>query len=177
MRLEIADTTPVSPRDLARIGLERRQKLMGISPPKPPKPVRLNAPRPITVLAEQVTLNHGQTGWTFGHYHFIAVEPVTFDSGRITVHRVVEIVAKFFGLSVNDMRSHVRSRQLVYARHIAMYLAREMTPKSLPIIGRELGGRDHTTVMHGHQKIRRLIATDEVLRRDVETLRLKVEGV
>jgi chromosomal replication initiator protein len=178
MRLEIADTLPAAPRDLAKIGQERRKKLMGARPaPQFPRAVRLNPPRPITVLAAEVSLNNGQTGWTFGQYQFASVHRVRFDSGNVTVHEVARVTAGFFGLTLTDLQSEVRTNRLVYARHIAIYLARRLTTKSLPEIARVFGGRDHTTIMHAIEKIERLVKKDDSLRKDVEAIRAAFEGV
>ena len=66
--------------------------------------------------------------------------------------------AAYFGLTIDDLCSSSRSRVLVNARQIAMYLCRELTDLSLPKIGQQFGGRDHTTVMHADRKIRQLMA-------------------
>jgi chromosomal replication initiator protein len=66
--------------------------------------------------------------------------------------------AAYFGLSMEDLCGSSRSRVLVTARQIAMYLCRELTEMSLPKIGQQFGGRDHTTVMHADRKIRQLMA-------------------
>ena len=66
--------------------------------------------------------------------------------------------AAYFGLTIEDLCSTSRSRVLVTARQIAMYLCRELTELSLPKIGQQFGGRDHTTVMHADRKIRQLMA-------------------
>ena len=66
--------------------------------------------------------------------------------------------ARMFGLPVEDLLSSSRTRPLVTARQIAMYLCRELTDLSLPKIGQQFGGRDHTTVMHADRKIRSLMA-------------------
>jgi chromosomal replication initiator protein len=66
--------------------------------------------------------------------------------------------AGYFGLTIDDLCSSSRSRVLVNARQIAMYLCRELTELSLPKIGQLFGGRDHTTVMHADRKIRLLMA-------------------
>jgi chromosomal replication initiator protein len=66
--------------------------------------------------------------------------------------------ASYFGLSIDDLCGSSRSRVLVTARQIAMYLCRELTDLSLPKIGQQFGGRDHTTVMHAERKIRQLMS-------------------
>ena len=66
--------------------------------------------------------------------------------------------AAYFGLSIEDLCGTSRSRVLVTARHIAMYLCRELTDMSLPKIGQQFGGRDHTTVINADRKIRSLMA-------------------
>ena len=66
--------------------------------------------------------------------------------------------AAYFGLTIEDLCGTSRSRVLVTARQIAMYLCRELTDLSLPKIGQQFGGRDHTTVMHADRKIRQLMA-------------------
>ncbi len=71
---------------------------------------------------------------------------------------IIAQTATYFGLSIDDLLGTSRSRMLVTARQIAMYLCRELTELSLPKIGQEFGGRDHTTVMHADRKIRTLMA-------------------
>ncbi len=79
------------------------------------------------------------------------------NSGRITAATILTEVSEYFRISVDDLCGPSRSRTLVNARQIAMYLCRELTELSLPKIGQEFGGRDHTTVMHAERKIRQLI--------------------
>ncbi|MFO7252607.1 MAG: DnaA/Hda family protein, partial [Actinomycetes bacterium] len=84
---------------------------------------------------------------------------ITEDSGgEITIAQIMAQTADYFGLSVEDLCGSSRSRVLVIARQIAMYLCRELTDLSLPKIGQQFGGRDHTTVIHADRKIRRLMA-------------------
>jgi chromosomal replication initiator protein len=71
---------------------------------------------------------------------------------------IIAQTAAYFGLSIDDLCGSSRSRVLVTARQIAMYLCRELTDLSLPKIGQQFGGRDHTTVMHADRKIRQLMA-------------------
>ncbi|MDQ3896407.1 MAG: chromosomal replication initiator protein DnaA [Actinomycetota bacterium] len=77
---------------------------------------------------------------------------------QITPKQILEATAEMFGLTVEDLRGKSRSRPLVTARQIAMYVLREMTDFSYPAIGREFGDRDHTTVMHAVTKISTLMA-------------------
>ena len=76
----------------------------------------------------------------------------------IPMATVKRMVARKFGLTVADLESECREKHLAYARHVAMYLCRKYSKRSLPIIGREFGDRDHTTVLHGIRRIKKLIA-------------------
>ncbi len=80
------------------------------------------------------------------------------DQADITATAVIGQTAAYFGLTIEDLCGSSRSRVLVTARQIAMYLCRELTDLSLPKIGQAFGGRDHTTVMHANRKIRELMA-------------------
>ena len=82
----------------------------------------------------------------------------TADQPTITSGQIVAETANFFGVTVEDLHGSSRSRVLVNARQIAMYLCRELTEMSLPKIGQAFGGRDHTTVMHADRKIRGLMS-------------------
>ncbi|MDQ4007667.1 MAG: chromosomal replication initiator protein DnaA [Actinomycetota bacterium] len=77
---------------------------------------------------------------------------------EITAGAIIAQTSAYFGLSIDDLCGQSRSRLLVTARQIAMYLCRELTELSLPKIGQQFGGRDHTTVMHAERKIRQLMA-------------------
>ncbi|SDH73453.1 chromosomal replication initiator protein [Sinosporangium album] len=77
---------------------------------------------------------------------------------EITVATIMAQTAAYFGISIDDLCGGSRSRVLVTSRQIAMYLCRELTDMSLPKIGQQFGGRDHTTVMHADRKIRSLMA-------------------
>jgi chromosomal replication initiator protein len=86
--------------------------------------------------------------------------PESQESGspQITAATIMGQTAAYFGLSIEDLCGTSRSRVLVTARHIAMYLCRELTDMSLPKIGQQFGGRDHTTVINADRKIRSLMA-------------------
>ena len=80
------------------------------------------------------------------------------DRPEITAATIIAATAEYFGVTIEDLCGQSRSRVLVTARQIAMYLCRELTDLSLPKIGQTFGGRDHTTVMHADRKIRSLMA-------------------
>ncbi|WP_462419094.1 chromosomal replication initiator protein DnaA [Kytococcus sp. Marseille-QA3725] len=82
------------------------------------------------------------------------------DSGQITPAMILDETAAYFTISVEEIQGASRSRNLTRARQIAMYLCRELTDLSLPKIGKEFGGRDHTTVMHAERKIKQLLSED-----------------
>ncbi|QYK51305.1 MAG: chromosomal replication initiator protein DnaA [Anaerolineales bacterium] len=94
----------------------------------------------------------------------------------LSPENIVEAVAKTFNQPVDKLLSRDRSAPVALARQVAMYLLREEARLSLPMIGEVLGGRDHTTVMHGYEKISDLIETDERLRRQVSDLRDQLYG-
>ena len=71
----------------------------------------------------------------------------------VTIGKIQEAVSGCFGLTVTELVSPRRSQSVAYPRQVAMYLARELTDSSLPKIGKEFGGRDHTTVIHATTKI------------------------
>ena len=77
---------------------------------------------------------------------------------EITVDQIMQSTSEYFGVSIDDLHGQSRSRLLVNARQVAMYLCRELTDLSLPRIGQAFGGRDHTTVMHADRKIRSQMA-------------------
>jgi chromosomal replication initiator protein len=85
--------------------------------------------------------------------------------------RIVETVARYYGVPLDQIRGKARDRQVVLPRQIAMYLMREETEAPLMRIGEALGGRDHSTVLHGCEKIEREMAENDDFRRDVGTLR------
>jgi chromosomal replication initiator protein len=95
---------------------------------------------------------------------------------RITVDDIQKAVAEHFGLKQADLISERRNRAIARPRQAAMWLAKQLTTRSLPDIGRRFGGRDHTTVLHGVRRIEQLKAADPVLTRDLETLTRKLRG-
>lgn len=97
------------------------------------------------------------------------------DSGpEIQATTIMMETAKFYALSLEDLRGASRSRTLVNARQVAMYLCREMTDLSLPKIGSLFGGRDHTTVMHADRKIRQSMSEKAIIYKQVTDLTAKI---
>ncbi len=95
---------------------------------------------------------------------------------RVTIEEIQKRVAEHYQIKISDMHSARRARAVARPRQVAMYLAKQLTPRSLPEIGRKFGGRDHTTVMHAVRKIEELRASDPVLSEDVEMLRRLLRG-
>lgn len=89
---------------------------------------------------------------------------------------ITESVARYFDLKVDEFKSKRRSRDISFPRQIAMYLCRELTDMSLPKIGDDFGGRDHTTVIHAIEKIEDDIRTNPETRRSVEELKRNITG-
>lgn len=95
---------------------------------------------------------------------------------RVTIEEIQKRVAEHFNIRIADMHSARRSRAVARPRQVAMYLAKQLTARSLPEIGRKFGGRDHTTVMHAVKKIEELRGNDQSFAEDVELLRRMLES-
>jgi chromosomal replication initiator protein len=97
------------------------------------------------------------------------------DSAQVSIDRIQDVVSSRFGLSKTQLCGDKRSQNIVYPRQVAMYLSRELTDASLPKIGREFGGRDHTTVIHATSKIARLIKEDRSVYNLVQELTARIK--
>ena len=95
---------------------------------------------------------------------------------RITVDDIQKATADHYGLKQSDLLCERRTRAVARPRHVAMYLAKTLTTRSYPDIGRRFGGRDHTTVLHAVRRIEQLKAEDSALSADLETLARKLKG-
>ena len=95
---------------------------------------------------------------------------------KLTIEEIQRKVAEHYNIRLSDMIGPKRVRTIARPRQIAMYLAKQLTPRSLPEIGRRFGGRDHTTIMHGVRKIEELMATDSQLNDDLQLLRRLLQG-
>lgn len=94
----------------------------------------------------------------------------------ITVELIQKIVAERFNLKPEEFRSKKRTRNIAYPRQIAMYLSRKLTDLSLPQIGKEFGGRDHTTIIHGNDKIASDLKNNIELQKTIEDLTKQITG-
>ncbi|MDZ4994358.1 chromosomal replication initiator protein DnaA [Clostridium perfringens] len=96
------------------------------------------------------------------------------ESAPVTVKTIQESVANYYNLRIDDLKSQRRTRNIAYPRQIAMYLSRKLTDMSLPKIGEEFGGRDHTTVIHAYEKISENLKTDEGLQSMINDITKKL---
>ncbi|MEN2361424.1 chromosomal replication initiator protein DnaA [Levilactobacillus brevis] len=92
-------------------------------------------------------------------------------SDAVTIPVIQDRVAKYFDVSLKDLKGKKRKKDIVMPRQIAMYLSRELTEASLPRIGNEFGGKDHTTVIHAYDKITESLKTDPQLQKDIDSLK------
>jgi chromosomal replication initiator protein len=88
----------------------------------------------------------------------------------ITIHDIQKIVGEQFNIKLEDFKAKKRTKSIAFPRQIAMYLSRELTDFSLPKIGEEFGGRDHTTVIHAHEKISKMLLTDSLLQKQLKEI-------
>lgn len=95
---------------------------------------------------------------------------------RVTVDEIQKTVAAYFSIPPSEINSKRRTQSVVRPRHIAMYLAKTMTTRSLPDIGRRFGGRDHSTVIHAVTKISAQLGSDPLLAEDIEAIRKRLRG-
>jgi hypothetical protein len=159
MRLEIADT-PVSPQHLAARYKAARQRLLTATPKPKPATVAIKSLPGFVKPVEMLWSMRFNTGLGISFRFGNATEVMNLT-------KICAAVRRHFGISHVDLLSHRRTKELVKPRHIVMHLARKYTGRSLPEIGRWLGGRDHTTIMHG---ARTVADNYERFRSDVEAI-------
>lgn len=92
----------------------------------------------------------------------------------ISILDIQKVVGDHYSIKLEDFSAKKRTKSIAFPRQVAMYLSREMTDSSLPKIGEEFGGRDHTTVIHAHEKISKLMKTDSTLQDDVKQIKSKL---
>jgi len=95
---------------------------------------------------------------------------MVFQEKKVTINNIQKVVAEYYNIRVSELHSKRRSRQVARPRQVAMALAKELTPMSLPDIGDAFGGRDHTTVLHACRKVDELIKGDPNIKQDYDNL-------
>ena len=149
-------------------------------------------PRILEFLAHRITSNVRELEGALNRvlaYSDLVGRAVTIDSTqevlrdllrandrRTTIEEIQKRVAEHFNIRMSDMHSARRARAVARPRQVAMYLAKQLTSRSLPEIGRKFGGRDHTTVMHAVRKIDELRESDTSLSEDIDLLRRMLEN-
>ncbi|MGO5073716.1 chromosomal replication initiator protein DnaA [Clostridium sporogenes] len=93
---------------------------------------------------------------------------------QVTIDIIQEVVANYYNLKIEELKSARRTRNIAFPRQIAMYLSRKLTDMSLPKIGEEFGGRDHTTVIHAYEKISNNLKKDESLQNAIKELNKRI---
>ncbi|UXV34977.1 chromosomal replication initiator protein DnaA [Staphylococcus sp. IVB6181] len=97
-------------------------------------------------------------------------------SKKITIQDIQKVVGQYYNVRLEDFIAKKRTKSIAYPRQIAMYLSRELTDFSLPKIGEEFGGRDHTTVIHAHRTIREDMEKDTLFKQEVENLEKEIRN-
>jgi len=150
------------------------------------------APKVLEFLAHKITSNirelEGALNRIIAHATLVG-RPITLETAqevlhdllrandrRVTIEEIQKRVAEHYSIRLADMHSPRRARAVARPRQVAMYLAKQLTSRSLPEIGRKFGGRDHTTVMHAVRKIEELRASDQSFSEDIELLRRMLEA-
>jgi chromosomal replication initiator protein len=166
-----------------RLGiLQSKAEPMGVEMP----------PKVLEFLAHKITSNVRELEGALNRivaYSSLVGRPITLESAqevlhdllrandrRVTIEEIQKRVAEHFNIKLAEMSSARRSRAVARPRQVAMYLAKQLTARSLPEIGRKFGGRDHTTVMHAVRKVDELRNSDAAFAEDVELLRRMLES-
>jgi chromosomal replication initiator protein len=140
----------------------------------------------INLIAEKIRYNVRELEGAFSRiisFSIVLNKPITVSFAKeklteifstsdlnITVETIKRSVCKYYNISIKEMESAKKTRNLAFPRQVAMYLCREMTNHSLPKIGESFGGRDHTTVLHAHDKISKDLNANDTVRKDVDEL-------
>jgi chromosomal replication initiator protein len=184
-RFEWGLITDIQPPDLeTRIAILRKKV----------KTDRIHVPDPdvLTSIAERVTTNIRELEGALTRvvaFSSLTGRPMTveladdvlkdvFPQGQaveISIRSIQETVSERFGMTINELCSAKRSQAIAYPRQVAMYLSRALTDSSLPKIGKEFGGRDHTTVMHANAKIEGMIREDRHVYNLVQELTARIK--
>lgn len=93
---------------------------------------------------------------------------------QLSILKIQEVVCDYYHIQLKDLKGKKRVKTIVLPRQIAMYLSRELTDNSLPKIGAEFGGKDHTTVIHSHEKIQQLLKSDPTMQKEISDIKNKL---
>jgi chromosomal replication initiator protein len=177
--------TDVQPPDLeTRIAILRKKVMT--------EAIEIGDPQVLTYIADRVTTNIRELEGALTRvvaYASLTGRPISpevaeevlrdlFPQGAtrpITIEQIQGAVSEIFHLSIAELRGDRRQQSIAYPRHIAMYLCRELTDASLPKIGAKFGGRDHSTVLHGVNKITRLLKEDREAFNVVQELTTRIK--
>ena len=97
------------------------------------------------------------------------------NKSNLSIDLIKKVAAEYYSVKIDDMSAKIRTKEIAIARQIAMYLARELTRASLPKIGEEFGGRDHTTVLHAYEKIKSIMKSDPSTQEAVKIITQKLK--
>ena len=103
-------------------------------------------------------------------------EPIVSQSDELTIKKIKKAVTRFYGLSYKDLEGKCRQKFIANARHICVYLSRDLLHKSYVSIGQELGGRDHTTISSSYERAKKLIQKDEAFKTAIEKIRSTLDS-
>lgn len=182
-RFEGGMIVDILPPDLeTRIAiLEQKAKERGVSVPK----------EIIQYIATQIQTNVRQLEGALNKiiaYHELNKLPFSLEETKnivknlislprkaaLSPHELLQIVAEFYGLKLQELTGSSRKKELVIPRQVAMYLLREELDASFPLIGKELGGRDHTTAIHAWRKIKKEVENEGRIKQDIEFIRQRI---
>jgi hypothetical protein len=163
---------------------ERRHRLFAPINAVQDHPIEMKNGKPVLIIVKpqvihtpltphfQVLAPHRHDRWRGAHQY---QGPVRRSSVVPSIGRIKKVVAQHFGLTVWEIEGPSRFQQVVRARQICMYLARTMLKRSLPDVGHYIGGRDHTTAMHGARKIAELRAKEPLIDALLTSLWAKID--
>lgn len=168
--------------------MERRKRLWPApqvqcaQEPKAAEPVPAIAEEPSDLRQEIDALTQALKARLFGYQQwlddqFAFLGEVNAKRRSISVQKIARTVARYYAIPIDDLMSARREARAVNARYVAMYFARHLTRQTLPCIGRILGGRDHTTILHGIRKIEAALLTDEELQKEIAELMVLLRPV
>lgn len=159
----------IAPEDLRPRDLSAFRKRMRSMAPEP------TPPAPKKEASQHVQHDEHVAAWLIEKFRIVSVPPAVMASSTI-VGRIKRATADHYKVPRTDIDSVRRDAISARARQVAMWLVRQMTPLSMPAIGRRFGGRDHTTVLHSIGKIDRLSKYDQKLAEDLRSIRALVDG-